>query len=69
MRHESIIRNLIEALKHMCLVAKNSFDKLVLLPEGKSFLKVWFADNFLFLRDYGILISSFCRLTEAKDLS
>gem|GEM_PF-3726024 len=56
-RHEAIIRNMIEALKHICLVAKNSFDKLVLIHEGKSFLKVWLAsvktrvDNFLLLRD------------------
>lgn len=70
MRHEAIIRNLIEALKHICLVAKNSFDKLVLMHEGKSFLKVWLAsvktrgDNFLLLRDCRILVSNFCRLTE-----
>jgi hypothetical protein len=56
MRHEAIIRNMKEALKHICLVAKNSFDKLVLMHEGKSFLKVWLAlvktkvDNFLLLR-------------------
>ena len=68
MRHEAIIRNLIEALKHICLVAKNSFDKLVLIHEGKSFLKVWLAsvktrgDNFLLLCDCRILVSNFCRL-------
>ncbi len=51
MRHKLLLF-LIEALKHICLVAKNSFDKLVLIHEGKSFLKVWLAsvktrgDNF-----------------------
>jgi hypothetical protein len=70
MRHEAIIRNLIEALKHICLVAKKSFDKLVLIHEGKNLLKVWLAsvktrgDNFLLLRYCRILVSNFCRLTE-----
>ena len=70
MRHEAIIRNMIEALKHICLVAKNSFDKLVLIHEGKILLKVWLAsvktrvDNFLLLCDCRVLVSNFCRLTE-----
>lgn len=42
MRHEAIIRNLIEALKHICLVAKNSFDKLVLIHEGQDLLLQFF---------------------------